>query len=321
MSAVKAFQDHRKDRSEQTWWSWLFSSDAGVDHVELKPEGGFRRGERWTGVSTGIHHLLAVTNKGRTFSLPLSPSGNSHRQLGTRQDLAGASAPGASEPVRADELPAEVDPRFAPALHEIKSLSGIDIAQVAASDRTSFVRTPGGRVLGFGANESGQIGLGGSAAVEIVQTPVEVVLARNYPGGTMVKALDVIAGGSTTMFVVERESPGQQGKFVDLLACGNGMSGALGNGLWSSASSVPTRVKTVSGLQECEWLSSCRRGVYADGDSLRKGKGVPPFGAVHRVRVALAKRAHLRRAQDGPGSRRKGCKGRAVRQGRHGLGR
>lgn len=190
-----------------------------------------------------------MTNKGRTFSLPLSPSGNSHRQLGTRQDLTGAS-----EPVRAAELPAEVDPRFAPALHEIKSLSGIDIAQVAASDRTSFVRTPGGRVLGFGANESGQIGLGGSAAVEIVQTPVEVVLARNYPGGTMVKALDVIAGGSTTMFVVERESPGQQGKFVDLLACGNGMSGALGNGLWSSASSVPTRVKTVSGLQECEWF-------------------------------------------------------------------
>jgi alpha-tubulin suppressor-like RCC1 family protein len=245
VSAIRAFQAHRQDLAEQSWWSWLFSSDAGVDHIELKPEGGFKRGERWSGVATGMHHLLAVTNKGRTFSLPLSPAGNSHRQLGTRENL-GIPTSG--------DLPPDFDPRFAREPAQIPALSGIAIEQVAASDRTSFVRTPTGRVLGFGANELGQVGLGGGGAVEIVQTPVEIVLARSYPGGTYVRALDISAGGSTTMFTVQREMPGKDGKFIDLLACGNGISGALGNGLWISASSIPTRVKTVSGLQECTLL-------------------------------------------------------------------
>ena len=110
-------------------------------------------------------------------------------------------------------------------------------------------------MLGWGANDSGQIGLGPTAIVDVVPTPVEIVLARNYPGGTTLKCLDVIAGGSSTMFVVQRDTPGKAGEWVDLLACGNGMTGALGNGLWSSASPSPVRVKTVSGLQECKCAS------------------------------------------------------------------
>ena len=99
-------------------------------------------------------------------------------------------------------------------------------------------------MLGFGANEVGQIGLGANAAVEIVQVPVEVVLAKGYPGGTTVSCLDIKAGGTTTFFTVERSSPGKAGTFIDLLACGSGINGGLGNGLWSSANGVPSRVKT-----------------------------------------------------------------------------
>ena len=246
MSASKAFQDSRRYRKERGWWSWLSSSDAGVDYVELKAEGGLKGGEKWAGASAGLHHLLAVTTKGRTFSLPLSPSGNSHRQLGTRQVFETpfpVPSSAASAIPSSPSLPPESDPRFATTLTEIPSLSSIQIAQVITSDRTSFVRTHNGRVLGFGANEVGQIGLGANAAVEIVQVPVEVVLAKNYPGGTQVNCLDIQAGGQTTFFTVERSTPGK-GTFVDLLACGNGMSGALGNGLWSSASGSPVRVKT-----------------------------------------------------------------------------
>lgn len=114
---------------------------------------------------------------------------------------------------------------------------------MASSDRTSFVRTPGGRVLGWGANESGQIGLGANATVEMVSVPVEVVLARNYPGGTVLTCTDIKAAGQTTFYTVERAMAGKD-TVVDLLACGNGMSGSLGNGMWSSANGVPTRVKT-----------------------------------------------------------------------------
>lgn len=233
-SSSKSIQSQRNDKKEQSWWTYLFGSDAGIDFLELKANGGLKSGEKWTGISAGTHHLLAVTSKGRAFSLPLSPLANSHRQLGTRQELA----------PELRELPLDTDPRYQPTLTEITSLSGIQIAQVATSDRTSFVRTPGGRVLGFGANEVGQIGLGANAAVEIVQVPVEVVLAKGYPGGTAVECLDVKAGGTTTFFTVERSSPGKQGTFIDLLACGSGINGGLGNGLWSSANGVPSRVKT-----------------------------------------------------------------------------
>ena len=234
VSASKAFQDHRLDRTSQSWWSYLFSTDPGVDHVELQATGGLKRGERWSGVSVGSHHLLAVTSKGRTFSLPLSPSANSHRQLGTRSVFDKSEA----------DLPPDSDPRFATHLTELPSLAGLQIAQVATSSYTSFARTPAGRVLGWGANESGQIGLGAKTAIEIVSTPVEVVIGKSYPGGTSVKCLDISAGGSTTFYTVERESPGKSGSFIDLLACGSGLTGALGNGMWTNANGAPTRVKT-----------------------------------------------------------------------------
>ena len=245
VSASKAFQDRDAHKAEQSWWSWLFGSTPGVDFVELKPESSLRRGERWSNVAVGTHHLLAVTNKGRAFSLPLTPAANSHRQLGTKQefDTPFPVPENTSSVGITPELPPEMDIRFATRLTEIPSLRNINIAQVAASDRTSFMRTPNGKVLGFGANESGQIGLGTSGTVETVQVPVEIVLAKNYPSGTSVECTDIIAAGQTTFFIVRRATPGSA-ELIDLLACGNGMSGALGNGLWSSAGFTPVRVKT-----------------------------------------------------------------------------
>ena len=234
ISASKALQAKRNDRDEQSWWSFIFGTNPGVDYYELKAQGGLKRGEKWTNVSVGTNHLLAVTSTGRSFSLPLSPLANTHRQLGTRQEFT---------PMPRD-IPAESDPRFAPELTEIPSLTGIQIAQVATSDRSSFVRTSNGRVLGFGANEVGQIGLGSHAAVEIVQVPVEIVLAKGYPGGTTLNCTDIKAGGTTTFFTVERSASGKEGSFIDLLACGSGITGSLGNGLWSSANGTPSRVKT-----------------------------------------------------------------------------
>ena len=232
----KAFQDARLFHYERSWWNWIFGTNPGVDFVELKAD-GLGWNEKWASVAAGTSHVLAVTNKGRTFSIPLSPSANSHKQLGTRQVL--ESAPNAAPP----ELAPEFDIRFATKFTEIPSLRGLPVAQVAASERTSFVRTGDGRVLGWGANEYGQIGLGGNAALEVISVPVEVVLAKGYPGGTQVKCVDVTAAGQMTFYTVERRLQGQE-TAVDLLACGNGISGSLGTGLWSNACVVPSRVKT-----------------------------------------------------------------------------
>ena len=118
--------------------------------------------------------------------MPVNPAGNASRQLGTRVELPTTST---------SLLSPETDPRYSTTLSLIPSLATIDIEQVAAGEATSFVRTRReGRVLGFGANQYGQIGLGNMTSVDIVPTPCEVVLAKAYPGGTSVQCTNIAAG-------------------------------------------------------------------------------------------------------------------------------
>lgn len=58
-------------------------------------------------------------------------------------------------------------------------------------------------------------------------------------------------GGDLTGFVVERLS--EQGpNTTDVLMCGNGQYGGLGNNTFTNNQGNPSRVKTVSGLLQCE---------------------------------------------------------------------
>lgn len=241
VSADRAFQEGKA--KPRGYWKKLTTRDPIVDFVELQTSEKFHWGEKWVGLAVGQHHLLAVTNRGRTFSLPLSPSANTHRQLGTKQvfPLPVPDTP-AEAIAESPALPPESDPRFATTLTQIPALAGIKIDQVAASDRSSFVRTDEGRVLGFGANDFGQIGLGSNTTIATVPTPVEIVLAKAYPSGTTLRCTNIAAGAMTTMFTVERSAQGGP-KLFDLLSCGNGQSGALGTSMWSSACFVPTRLK------------------------------------------------------------------------------
>ncbi|WWC68571.1 uncharacterized protein I206_102501 [Kwoniella pini CBS 10737] len=247
----KSLQLDRQDKLTQTWWSYLFSTDPGVDFIELQASGGLKWGEKWIDVSVGKNHLLAITNKGRTFSLPLNEKGNSHRQLGTKQEF---ELPIIPKTILGEIFESDKDIRFnnnnSGILTEIQSLKNISIVQCSASERTSFVRTKNGLILGFGANENGQIGLGSTSSVDIIPVPVEVVLAKSYPSGTKIECIDIKSGGLTTFFTIKRFFPGRQGTFVDVLGCGSGISGALGTGMYTSATGMPVRVKTISGLQE-----------------------------------------------------------------------
>lgn len=203
------------------WWylglGGLFKTSPGVYYRRLAAP--LNAGEKFVQIAAGKNHLLAVTSSGRTFSLAVNADGNSHFQLGLRE--------------------------LSDSLTLIPSLSAISVAQVACGDNTSFARTsPEGRVLGWGQNALGNIGLGANASVEIVPVPSEVVLSRGYPGGTSIKCLDVRAGGNNTFFTVQRMAQGDTSPAIDLLASGSGIAGTLGNGLWSSAQGSPVRVKT-----------------------------------------------------------------------------
>ena len=72
---------------ESVWW-WPFgASDSGCDCVALSTDAPLRSGERFTSLSAGRDHLLALTSAGRAFSLPLNLRANRHGQLGVREDV------------------------------------------------------------------------------------------------------------------------------------------------------------------------------------------------------------------------------------------
>lgn len=287
LSSAKALQAQRDLASGENdpWYyfgmgSWL-KTPAGVDHVLLTFD--MAKGEKIIQIAGGKNHLLAVTSNGRTLSLPVNPDGNSHKQLGVPPK----EVDSATSKIISSALSPFSDIRFATNFNLVSSLAGIPICQVAAGDNTSFARTwPEGRVLGWGQNGMGNIGLGATASVEIVPIPTEVVLARNYPGGTSIKCLNIAAGGNNTFFTIERNSPGEKSPFIDLLAVGSGISGTLGNGLWSSAQGSPVRVKTVSGLQEFSEVANAFKPLEIKAVSISTSPSPHVAVTLHSVKLA-----------------------------------
>ena len=198
-------------------------------------------------IAAGSNHLLALTSRGRTYAHPVNKDANSHGQLGLQKieipapsglmDDADRSRvavelvpqspadphaktsplPRESSPTVASEHPDVIDDRhirFSDALLEIPSLRGVNVSQIAAGGRSSFVNTSSGRVLGWGANEHGwvtvglqlvfgflryllaisQIGLGSGITLDTIIIPTEIDLARNLPVSTRSRCLSVIAG-------------------------------------------------------------------------------------------------------------------------------
>lgn len=59
------------------------------------------------------------------------------------------------------------DIRFSTTLHEIPALKGLNVVQFIAGDRHSLARTSEGRILSFGANNYGSLGVGPSLAFPV----------------------------------------------------------------------------------------------------------------------------------------------------------
>lgn len=272
--------------SSAPWWGtgWLWGEEAGVRHAEILPAQKLAWGERITSIAAGRDHLLALTSSGRTFVHPITKNANTHGQLGFRK----FDIPDPSSATAASRLHVELTPRaiadpyakssryargpppsaaappttllpvsdaddttlnFSDRFFEVPALRDVRAVQIAAGARSSFVRTDTGRVLGWGANDYGQIGLGGNLTLDTITVPTEVVLWRGTPSGTRTRCIDLNVGGDLAFFTVERVD-GTAIRNVEVLSCGNGQYGGLGNALFSNAQSVPVRTKAVSGLLE-----------------------------------------------------------------------
>ncbi|KAH0584302.1 putative E3 ubiquitin-protein ligase HERC4 [Termitomyces sp. J132] len=287
-SAKQTLRPGAPTPSSDSWWGtgWLWGEDETVDFVEITPEETLSWGEKIVSIEAGDHHVLALTSKGRTFAHPVDKKANTFGQLGLRKfkvpnpavhhrsktnghldvelipksladPFANSSRATHSSPVpTASEKLLGIDDsniRFCTNFFEIPALKGIQMAQIAAGGRTSFSRTPDGRVLSWGANDFGQAGLGSNVALDTIIVPTEVVLWKSSTNRKTTKCMDITAGGDLTAFTVERTgvpSPTPSPTTIDLLVCGNGRWGGLGSNTYSSSQSTPLRAKNVSGLFE-----------------------------------------------------------------------
>jgi len=140
---------------------------------------------RFISISAGDNHLLALTNKGRTFAHPVNKEANQYGQLGFRSfeisDPAAVVLKTKPKNLKVELRPKSIrdasgkTARITPSsdvttdlsniddstihwctrLYEIPALCGVEVSQIAAGARNSFTRTATGRVLGWGANDHG----------------------------------------------------------------------------------------------------------------------------------------------------------------------
>lgn len=137
--------------------------------------------------------------------------------------------------------PAE-DIHWSTTIHPIPVLESlpVPVSQIATSNNASYLLLSNSRVLAFGANSFGQLGLGALKTSANVRLPTEVILPS-------AKTCSKISAGGDMLYL-EMES--EAGK--ELFAGGMGQWGSLGNGSWSQAQGTLVRVKNISGLSECE---------------------------------------------------------------------
>lgn len=252
--------------SISVFWRLLGYHGPGAHFVEMTTANQEQKDRKIADISAGRSHLLALAEDGRALCAAVDEQSNECGQLGggrlllagitSKQKAADGSAGKAAEP----PITSDRDIRFDTALKEIPALRNLNIKQMVAGDRHSIALSTEGRVLAWGNNSLGQLGLGTGYSFPTIPAPTEASIASAYPKSSSVKPQALYAGGDTSYFLVERTDlrptagteyteSGDRRVYQDLLAAGNGMYGAMGNGQWNS-SGVPVRVKTVSGLQE-----------------------------------------------------------------------
>jgi alpha-tubulin suppressor-like RCC1 family protein len=229
---AKKYQLSGAKPSEASWIPGL-TSEANIHYRTLKPE--LRYFESVVDIASGFDHILLLTSQGRVFSAAASSSFPVRGQTGI---------PGLTYATRPKDKPYDT-------CHEITGLNGHRITKIAAGDYHSLVRDNKGQVLSFGENTNGQLGFDYDTENDIVPTPRPLPLKSQYPGTNLTVTVKTLAaGGANSYFVVNVEDIQKAKVTSDLLACGTGIFGNLGNGKWTHVQGSPIKVKSLSGLSE-----------------------------------------------------------------------
>ncbi|KAF5391339.1 hypothetical protein D9757_002046 [Collybiopsis confluens] len=296
--ALSADRASHLNPATSTPWptGWLWGGKNFGNFQEITPNTPLDRGEKFVSISAGQDHLLGLTSNGRAFAHPLNRNANAYGQLGFRK----FDAPDPSVQTKA-RIPVELVPKsvidpfsraspfkrsnltpnpeqatihidlpFCPNVFEIPSLKGINLSKVVAGGRSSFALTSTGRVLAWGANEYGQLGLGDSVTLDTITVPTEVILWRMASSGTQTRCLDVFAGGDLTCFIVERarQVTAQRSTSIEVLLSGNGQNGSLGNNLYTNVQGSPVRARNISNLSEYDDVTNSLKPIAPDSVSV-----------------------------------------------------
>ncbi|KAK9351173.1 regulator of chromosome condensation 1/beta-lactamase-inhibitor protein II [Lipomyces doorenjongii] len=188
-------------------------------------------------IVAGDYHLVILTSSGKVYTCITGskPVYSTEGQLGV-PILLGDGEPGSIVPEH---------------LHEVATLRGVKIVQVAAGESHSVVRDDRGQVWSFGSNSHGQLGLDYTIDTAFIPIPRIIPLEKlyNVQGNADVFCEYIAAGGNNTLFSIRN----RKRNLADLWISGSGLHGQHGTGRYLHMQGVPIRVKSLSGIQEyCE---------------------------------------------------------------------
>ena len=230
--------------SEDSWIPF-WSGKSSISYRTLKPDNMAYR-EKVTAISGGLEHVLLLTSSGRVFS---AASGT--EDFPSRGQLGVPGVTWATRPEGRYDM-----------CHEITTLRGFDITNIAAGDHHSLVLDRDGRVFSFGDNSAGQLGFDYSSESPHIDAPSLLPISKLYQGtGQTPKVTSISAGGVNSFLTVDATrvaGPGENtsdvrtlGRVVaDTWASGRGIVGTLGNGRWTHMQGTPTKIPALSGLFE-----------------------------------------------------------------------
>jgi alpha-tubulin suppressor-like RCC1 family protein len=231
--------------SESSSWLPFYSWSSPISYRTLTPT-DLAWNEKITTVAGGLEHVLLLTSKGRLFAAAAgSQDFPHHGQLGI-PGLTWQTRPSGSF-----DQP-----------HEVKTLTGFQIAKIAAGDYHSLAADKEGRVFAFGDNSLGQLGLDYSSETSIVDVPSLLPITKLYSGTSQIpKVTSVAAGGANSYFTIDATrvaSPSDDDTTLrrlgnisaDTWSCGQGIWGNLANGRLTHVQSTPVKIPSLSGLFE-----------------------------------------------------------------------
>ncbi|PSK42595.1 Protein FMP25, mitochondrial [Elsinoe australis] len=239
------------NKPSEAGWIPFWNGKSPISYRKIAPK-DLGWNEKVKQVSSGLEHMLLLTNKGRLFSAAAaSDSYPARGQMGV---------PGLSwltKPEGPYDMP-----------HEIKTLKGFEIAQVACGDYHSLCLDKEGRVFGFGDNSSGQLGFEYSSDANAVDVPTLLPTTKLYSGSSQSsKVTSIAAGGTNSYFTADATKvapPGASAEEMrglgrvsaDTFAFGSGIWGNLGNGRWTHVQSTPTKIPSLSSLFEYDEIKN-----------------------------------------------------------------